>query len=439
MGKLVPFCFASEGRSIYAIAIASNYSRGASEVKRLVLVKTNPNPVSLAEISWSVISTVETSVLYDISNYKDQHYCIVDDLGVFTYMDINVFMTPTNLGSGGVQYSPSLPPNNANNTGSGGWRNIDVTRPYPWDKKTYISSFFLIKDAAGNNVITHAVVEDSFRYRAINFGTLNGTSLQAGPTWDFSLRDMGLTTIDYNDGIIHIGVNAGEDQEFMYFIGAPFTVPAISPTIPAAFTLYGNFTNITSSGPSLSYFNPVISGMYNGLFYFVHQVSTDSPTQKDVTESSHWLSVMRFTNTSGVAGTSVVYYMKLKDEIPSTINDTTYFEIFGGKGESPTLVFFQTTRKFTNETRLCALHLDGPSVGQWEYADYMVNVTDTIGIDPSPPVNGTLTPDPNQDTTSNPSTGLIVGLAVGLSALVCSIVFLLYSRRTRRKSPQTKE
>ncbi|KAF9429228.1 hypothetical protein BGZ76_001633 [Entomortierella beljakovae] len=113
MGILKLFCTATDGRTIYGLAAAGNYSLpdatpGLIENTLIILVKSNLDPVSLASLTWSVVSTVKLSSIYDITQSKRRELCLVDDKGVFTYMGQNVLKSSGDSTGvfGGVQYSP---------------------------------------------------------------------------------------------------------------------------------------------------------------------------------------------------------------------------------------------------------------------------------------------------------------------------------------------
>jgi hypothetical protein len=78
MGQLKLFCVASDGRSLYGLSSGTNLDNGTKD-PLLILVKSNPDPATLVQISWSVVSTVRISAIYDITQSQSRQVCAVDD------------------------------------------------------------------------------------------------------------------------------------------------------------------------------------------------------------------------------------------------------------------------------------------------------------------------------------------------------------------------
>lgn len=140
--------------------------------------------------------------------------------------------------------------------------------------------------------------------------------------------------------------------------------------------------------------------------------------------------VINFANTTRA---------KFNDDVNLTEPINTFFDstksaywcTVGGDNGSPALGFFDRI-DFLNSSHLGAVYLEGPNVGRWDYVPWKINVTESFGKYLYPPPRRTGAP---EDSSSGPSTGLIVGCVVGGLAIIGVAVFLFifYSRRMTKQ------
>lgn len=146
-----PNCIASDGSSLYAHAVVTIITGGTTlNSQNIVLAQSNPNPSSLTDISWKVISTINQSKLYILQGLASikSFNCHVDSNGIFTILATSsksfaADQAPTRVR--GYQYDP---------TNGGSWANVDVTDGYKW---SIITDGILLTT---NNVLMHVFNSD---------------------------------------------------------------------------------------------------------------------------------------------------------------------------------------------------------------------------------------------------------------------------------------
>ncbi|KAF9389958.1 hypothetical protein CPB97_010241 [Podila verticillata] len=154
MGILAPHCVATDGTSLYALTRTKKY--GETGTNYHVLIKSNPSPASIRDVSWTLVSAVPRSANYYLSG---QYACAVNDKGVFTVVSDKAQVSETfagTLGFKGLQFIP---------TGlsgvEGSWHNVDTEGLfYSWP---YTDSGFMFhyKDATGTSTPMVAYINPS--------------------------------------------------------------------------------------------------------------------------------------------------------------------------------------------------------------------------------------------------------------------------------------
>ncbi|KAF9147604.1 hypothetical protein BG015_010722 [Linnemannia schmuckeri] len=128
--SFVPNCMTSDGTTFYAHA---TFSVGSGNTGRsIVIAKSNSNPASFYDVTWSVYATVPEADMGYLGgmNILKSMLCNVDKQGVFTIIATSTktsINSPETLRMGGYQYTPHADPK----TG-GTWTTILMKDPYPW-------------------------------------------------------------------------------------------------------------------------------------------------------------------------------------------------------------------------------------------------------------------------------------------------------------------
>jgi hypothetical protein len=116
-----------------------------------------------------------------------------------------------------------------------------------------------------------------------------------------------------------------------------------------------------------------------------------------------------------------------------TFRDTSslIWMVIGGHDGAPVLGF-NYRMDLKNTSHLSAVYLDGVNIGKWESVPWKINVSEPFGIYTYPPPRRT---GPPSESSSSPSTGLIVGCVLGGLAVIGVAVFLFiyYSRRMTKQ------
>ncbi|KAG0306147.1 hypothetical protein BGZ98_002916 [Dissophora globulifera] len=417
MGILVPVCITTDGHSLYGVATGPNYGPDASTDlrPRAILIKSNRNPSSLAAISWSVISTVPLEAVYDISKSSGFQTCIVDELGVFTYMDLTVYKPQATMGTpGGIRYSPAFNSSGPGSTGLGGWKIIDTATPYLWNSSSISTVLFNVKDTTGTNTVIQAWYNNVTS--SINFGILDNTfsRFSMGPSWVFDILKVSIRHINHHNGTLFLLSNLPPPTHTVSYVTIPFKSPVISATAPATLFGYGPF-NVSST------YNPLLTGFFGDNYYVIHREGS--------TNSTDILTTINFANVTGAHFNPDVTLGQL---VPTSVssNPLLQFQAFGGLG-SPGMAFIEQLAH--NDSIISALNLDGPNIGQLQKANWKINVTETFGLNPNPPNmtsgNSGLAPGSGSGSGSTSHHGAVIGGVVGGLAAIIAVLGFLYYRR----------
>ncbi|KAI1320917.1 hypothetical protein EDD11_009240 [Mortierella claussenii] len=397
MGVLVPFCLTSDANHLFGITVTYDYSPDSDvHAARVVLIKSNANPTSSNDVSWS---------------------------GVFTYIDTNVFTTPQIPVTAGIQYSPLYPATpNGNNTGLGGWKNVDFANPYSWTYKTDSTLLFHMPDpGTQENVLIQAWLGSN---DALNFGVLDNASLKfhSGPTWTFNSTYYSAASIDYHNNVLVVLSYNSKPMGTVTLMTIPFTTPDIPASRPVNISGYGPFTNFYQ-GPNLTEFfleGTKSTGFFDDTYFLIYTTGNQSTYMSTFNMKDY----THYTD----ATTS-----RLSADIPLGGDATAfYWKAIGGQNGSPAFGFSEIVN-YDNSSRIMGLPLNGANVGQWYNATYNINVTDSYGISPTPTGYIVFTLRPSLDSRStSPSVGLIVGLVLAILLMMASFGFLWYRRRSEK-------
>ncbi|KAF9904402.1 hypothetical protein BX616_001314 [Lobosporangium transversale] len=432
MGFLSPFCFASNANSFYGIAVDRDYSiMFAEDPDRLILIKSNENPTSAADVSWKVVSSVQASVLYDISGSKGGQLCYVDDKGVFTFIALSVRKTPTSPPvSAGLQYSPLFPATpNGNNTGEGGWKNIDIISPYSWTTESTSVSLYHVNDASGNNVVIHSYLDTQ---HVLNFGVLDNASLQLnqGPTWNYNSTYYDFVKATYHKDTLFIISDNRRPFDSVSILTIPLLNSTIPAKIPAAdareFGPFGSFL----SGPNLTLFDISITSFFDDTYYFLYRAGYESGNPwlltMDLSDQSHYKNATNTHLSQDLVFSRDIYEM--------------YWADMGPRNGAPAFAFVPHV-DFNNKTHIRGINLSGPNIGQWYNVSHTINVTDTFGTDPNPQptdyIKITVLPSGDVHSTA-PSTGLIVGFVLALLIAFAAAGSVFHRWRADRKEVEAE-
>ncbi|KAK3814771.1 MAG: hypothetical protein J3R72DRAFT_461662 [Linnemannia gamsii] len=149
-----PNCMTSDGTTFYGHAVYS-FTSGSSE-RTIVLAKSNANPASFSNVTWTLVATAKESDLGYLSgmNILKTILCNVNRQGVFTIIASSTKKSPTdpeNFPQGGYQFAP----NADGSSGGGSWSKVSMTEPYPWDTIGQTSLTSVPGANGGKDVLVH--------------------------------------------------------------------------------------------------------------------------------------------------------------------------------------------------------------------------------------------------------------------------------------------
>ncbi|KAF9898740.1 hypothetical protein BX616_003665 [Lobosporangium transversale] len=425
MGILDPFCYDFRQHHLYGIAVAPDYTDFEKKL-RYILIKSNTDPPSAQGITWTVVSSILLSEVYDLYRQKEEVQCVVDDKGVFTLISPTAYTSASSAPVlAGIQYSPLYPPSpDGNNTGPGGWKNIDFQLPYKWnDFSSLYTTLYITKDLIGKNVVVHTWIG---AVQTLHFGTLDNTSLrfQQGPSWilNSTLFDPQHATY-LNENLFILSHRMGRTgvKDTVSIITAPLPDSNIPPTAPSPIRGFGPFSNITANGANFSLAHHQMGGSFGDTYYFVYE-------QGGPDERPMWLVTMNMANVSEIKDPKSTKFSR-RWPIDATTKSLLW-QTVGGSSEGPAFALVHTTSQ-RNASRYYGFNLNGPSIGQWYNVTHSINVTDSFGkgIGPTPTdlIAVTIHPSGNVHSTG-PSTGLIIGLVIALLAVLGSLGSTVYYR-----------
>lgn len=159
MGKLDIGCLTStpDSSTFYGLDVTSSYDY-AVEYKSgssFVIFKSNANPTSPENLTWSLVSRlyIEDLGIGSLSDYS----CAVDANGVFTFF-FEDYSSP-NIPSG-IRYDPNGKADSGAVTGSKGpgtWRSISVDRSHQWERSR-INQALQYVDSPSGPLLLHCII-----------------------------------------------------------------------------------------------------------------------------------------------------------------------------------------------------------------------------------------------------------------------------------------
>ncbi|KAF9351891.1 hypothetical protein BGX26_010174 [Mortierella sp. AD094] len=289
--------------TFYALAYIQGYGSNTNTLQAAILV-SNSNPANIAQISWSVVSTIYNTGLYDMSG-PGSLTCIASASGVVTVVSRFAIIPPNLSGSpGGIQYDPAGAVNTKfSQTGPGGWYNITGSSTYTWSYG--YSLLFYVGDKSGNpsnSTLVHATSTGSYMY----FGSVSTSTktMDNISSWQMPSTS-GVGSMAYSNGVLYAYANKfGPGAVYMF----PLTgLPGSSiPSNPSSF----NATTECSMS-QITY-----SGVINNEYYYI---CIDS-----VAPSGVGLISLLYLNTNAEKGTSLNNGTILSSDL-----DHTYFTKIG--------------------------------------------------------------------------------------------------------------
>ncbi|KAK3830442.1 MAG: hypothetical protein JOS17DRAFT_775270 [Linnemannia elongata] len=374
MGWLDLICVTTDPASttFYGLAYAADYSTN-SDTKYVVLIRTNTNPISPGDLTWSIVSLIEGSKLagYPYTANGSDYTCSSNAQGVFTMFGRALSDSTSGLKKPyGIRYNPSGSMDDSfNYKRPGAWQNITVVGGYDWSGGFNRHSLGYVNNGATkvlvhasisstNNTVNLATVNDS-NMNLYGTGlwvmnaTIHGTSLQA-----LAIGNDHLYT--YGNGIVPI--QGGGFTLKRYLAGFPLNTTIGSTTTPTSKSY--DTTTIYSCDMSPT-----------PLIYFLHDFLTllcgeKRYSSKDFSTPSMFLTIKEPNNSNG---TGVV------TRFDADVINMDFFTFIGdgsGSGASTFALLKKegTMYGFGNDGGLRYTHMIDK-----------VNVTETYGINPNPP------------------------------------------------------
>ncbi|KAF9147806.1 hypothetical protein BG015_010499 [Linnemannia schmuckeri] len=414
MGWLDLICLTTDPASttFYGLAYAADYSTN-SDSKYVVLIRTNTNPTSPEDLTWSIVSLFEAWKLagYPYTTNGSDYTCTSNALGVFTMFGRAAQSDASDSKKAyGIRYDPTGSMDKSFNfKRPGAWMNITVEGEYNWSGSFNRHSLGYVNNGAAN-VLVHASISST--NNTVSLATVNDSTMTLSPTalWSMnatihgqSLRALTIGNdhlYTYGDGIVPIV--GGAFTQKLYLTGFPLNTTTISLTTPISKSYDAKPAFECDTSPT-----PLIYFLRNSLTLLCGQIRYSS---KDYGTASMFLTI-KDPNTSNGTG--------VKTTFDSDVINMDFFTPIGD--EMGLGVSFALLKK---EGTMYVFGNDGGT--RYTHMISKVNVTETYGVNPNPP------PPPAAPKPTILSTGGIVGIVVG--ALFLAALTFLLGRRTSSRS-----
>ncbi|KAF9907037.1 hypothetical protein EC991_011341 [Linnemannia zychae] len=230
----------ADATTFYGIAYADKYSADThlGRWKYNVLVKSNSNPSSPSDLTWTVISIFDASKLTGYNSYTpyiNQQVCAISEQGVFTVFGYSTGSKTDSKDSDyyGFQYNPAAPQDPEFNVkGSGTWTGITIDPAHKTMGSSNKPALGYVNNG-GSKVLVHALL--TFGNNTISLATVNESTntLTAFGFWELNDTEHGrfldAATIANNHLYVYGErlLNAGFPPHFTALPLAP-----LSPTTP---------------------------------------------------------------------------------------------------------------------------------------------------------------------------------------------------------------
>ncbi|KAF8926752.1 hypothetical protein BGZ47_002561 [Haplosporangium gracile] len=204
-----------------------------------ILVKSNSNPASATNLTWSVVSRIDSrsltgaySSMLDVHNYA----CAVSTQGVFTLVGRSkgtaTFITP--IMPLGIRYDPTWTMDSKYNfKGPGGWMNISIDANYNWQATFLYQSLAYVNNSGGGSALVHAFMASGST--SVNIATMNEATktLTAAAVWSLNLTSSAIPRVltISNDHLYTFAVEYGLHFNPTYLSGLPLSTITITPPV----------------------------------------------------------------------------------------------------------------------------------------------------------------------------------------------------------------
>ncbi|KAF9153506.1 hypothetical protein BG015_003286 [Linnemannia schmuckeri] len=425
MGILNLTCLTADPNktSFYGVAFAKDYSSNKDKPEYAIVVKSNINPTSSTNITWTTISAFDSSKLAGYPNAAKgvDYTCAYNEQGVFTMFGRTTggsskvpIMVPF-----GIRYDPtgSMDPS-FDFQGKGAWMNISVDTGHTWSGGFTRQSLGYINNGSTktlvhasisetNNTVSLATVDDSTRtLAATTLWTMNAT---------IHGRSLHAIILD-NDHLYAYGEGFSENYR-TYLTGFPLNTTTISPTTPVSrrYNTTQAYECYDSPKPIMYFVNNTL-----GLLCPVKKKSDLSYTG-DVTIH------LELKNPNVIVDPKDEIFQTFTSMFDAVFIDMDFFVPIGIWTDLPPSAF----ALLKSERTIYAF-----GNGEWEGFRYnhtasKVVVTEPYGINPNPP------PPPAAPEPTTLSTGGIVGIIIGV--FVLALCTFLLGRRTSGWSRKKKD
>ncbi|KAF9086000.1 hypothetical protein BGX23_009226 [Mortierella sp. AD031] len=165
-----PDCLTSDGTTFYA-HYTTNLGSSNNNDDTIILAKSNPNPASARDVTFSVVATAKESELGYLAGMAiiGGMLCHVDSRGVFTIIASSTKKssnTAETLPEGGYQYTPG----SVDGTSAGTWSTVTMTGPYDWNTLGGGGSLVTVPGGAGGKDVLMHVFATGIIQNTISFG-----------------------------------------------------------------------------------------------------------------------------------------------------------------------------------------------------------------------------------------------------------------------------
>ncbi|KAK3814984.1 MAG: hypothetical protein J3Q66DRAFT_343550 [Benniella sp.] len=259
MPTLIPLCVAAgPGNTVYTFAHASNYGNSGRlpSGQYYVIAKSNANPTSFAEMTWSTVAAISSSAF---GMLNDIIACVVSDQGVVTLFDFNVMV---------IRYDPSATPNGGTiSTGPGGWMQIAVSNTYALSRRGWIRSLaFYIKDttAGGAQKLIHLTMRSPNR-PTLQFGIVDETTKTLSHAANWTMNDV------YYPNVESLAYSNNELYLYMSSLSYTLTKVSVYPltSLSSTVPLSTRTLDITTTNYICSKSGNILSGVQGNSYHLL--------------------------------------------------------------------------------------------------------------------------------------------------------------------------
>ncbi|KAK3814938.1 MAG: hypothetical protein J3Q66DRAFT_343429 [Benniella sp.] len=406
MPILTPLCAAAgPGNTVYTFALASNYGNYVQLPRGdyYVIVKSNANPTSLTEMTWSIVAAISSSAL---GMSRDVTSCAVSDQGVVTIFD---------YWNKVIRYDPSATPNGGTiSTGPGGWMNITVSsNTYSRIGIGWRSLAFYVKDTAagGAQKLIQLIVRRSIT-PTLQFWIVDETTktLSNAANWTMNDAYPNVYSLAYSNNELYLYMTSGStlSKVSVYpLTGLTSTVPSNPRTLDTTTT-----SNICSSSRN------ILSGVWGNSY---HLLCTYSATES---RDNTLYTISNITQNGSSAGSGI--------NIPTALDMIDYFIPVAS---TPYFAFMLDAEGGYLSPGMYGIQVSEVGAGTVRSAD--LNLQD-LNVPTYRAYPTTYPTDRNTDSGSD-STGAIIGVFIGILVVVVVVITVCCYRKRSSDNNNEKE